>query len=103
MTYRVLALTVAVLSVLLVPSTQAQGLRQTPSRTVAPITVPQTEQRPADFIVAVVNSDPITNNEVHVRAMRLRAQMEQGANAPDLGELKRQVLERLIDQQLAVD
>ena len=99
MTYRVLALTVAALSALLVPSTQAQGLRQTPSRTVAPITVPQTEQRPADFIVAVVNSDPITNNEVHVRAMRLRAQMEQGANAPDLGELKRQVLERLIDER----
>lgn len=107
MTYRALALTVAALSALVVPSTQAQGLRQTPARPVVPAAVPQAVQRPADFIVAVVNSEPITNNEVHARAMRLRAQMEQRPDAPDMGELKRQVLERLIDEkaqlQQAVD
>lgn len=99
MTYRALALSVATLSALLVPGTQAQGLRPSANRTVTPAVVAPTQQRPADFIVAVVNSEPITNNEVHARAMRLRAQTEQDPKAPDMGELKRQVLERLIDER----
>ena len=99
MTHRVLALTVATLSALVVLSTQAQGLRPAPTRTVAPVATPDTTQRPADFIVAVVNSEPITNNEVHARAMRLRAQMAQGANLPEMGEFKREVLQRLIDER----
>ena len=99
MTHRVLALTVATLSALVVLSTQAQGLRPAPTRTVAPVATPDSTQRPADFIVAVVNSEPITNNEVHARAMRLRAQMAQGANLPEMGEFKREVLQRLIDER----
>lgn len=99
MTHRVLALTVATLSALVVLSTHAQGLRPAPTRAVAPVAVPDTTQRPADFIVAVVNSEPITNNEVHARALRLRAQMAQGANLPEMGEFKREVLQRLIDER----
>ncbi|MDP2370964.1 peptidylprolyl isomerase [Rhodoferax sp.] len=107
MTHRVLALTVATLSALVVLSAQAQGLRPAPARTVAPVAVAETTQRPADFIVAVVNSEPITNNEVHARALRMRAQMAQGANLPEMSEFKRDALQRLIDEraqlQQAVD
>lgn len=107
MTHRALALTAAVLSSLVLLSAQAQGLRQTPVRPVVPAAAPEVVQRPADFIVAVVNSEPITNNEVHARTMRLRAQMAQRTDLPEMGEFKRQVLERLIDEraqlQQAVD
>lgn len=56
--------------------------------------------RQADFIVAVVNSEPITNNEVRAEVARVTrelARMNQAAPAPD--ELRRQVLERLINER----
>jgi peptidyl-prolyl cis-trans isomerase SurA len=54
-------------------------------------------QRQADFIVAVVNSEPITNNEVRLRLLRAEQQLsQQGAPLPPRSELTRQVLERLI-------
>lgn len=99
MTHRVLALTLATLSALLVLGAQAQGLRPAPARTITPVTVPDTAQRPADFIVAIVNTEPVTNNEVHARAMRLRAQMAEGTNLPDMAVFKREVLQRLIDER----
>jgi len=34
-----------------------------------------TEPRPADFIVAIVNSEPITNNEVQTRLARIEQQL----------------------------
>lgn len=84
----------------------AQGLRVpggAPSaagaspRTVAPVVVSTDAQRAADFIVAVVNSDPVTNNEVRQEARRLLneiAQTRQGRPAD--AELGRLALERLI-------
>ena len=54
----------------------------------------------ADYIVAVVNSEPITNNEVRAEVARLTqelARQNQAAPAPD--ELRRQVLERLINER----
>ena len=40
-------------------------------------------QRQADFIVAVVNSDPITNNEVRTKLIRAEQQLaQQGAPLP---------------------
>ena len=54
-------------------------------------------QRQADFIVAVVNSEPITNSEVRQRLLRAEQQLtQQGAPLPPRAELSKQVLERLI-------
>jgi peptidyl-prolyl cis-trans isomerase SurA len=54
----------------------------------------------ADFIVAVVNSEPITNNEV--QTMRLRLEREaaaRGGARPSSEELNRQALEQLINDK----
>lgn len=101
----------ALLAVLLVvaSSTQAQGLRvpgaaspngalAAPStRTVTPVAVTGDAQRAADFIVAVVNSDPITNNEVRQEARRLRNELTENRQpVPRDEELAQRTLERLI-------
>lgn len=53
--------------------------------------------RQADYIVAVVNSEPVTNHEVTVRVERIAAQMaQQGAAVPPRAALVREVLERTI-------
>ncbi|HYF18879.1 MAG TPA: peptidylprolyl isomerase, partial [Ramlibacter sp.] len=53
--------------------------------------------RAADYIVAVVNSEPITNHEVRSRMVRFEQQMaRQGAALPPRSELAQAVLERLI-------
>jgi len=72
----------------------AQGLRPaTPSATRA-------APRSADYIVAVVNSEPITNNEVRARMDRLEKQFaQQGQALPPRGEFARQVLDRLISEK----
>ena len=83
---------------------QAQGLKPSSqlrmpvpaARSSAP-TSTASSQRQADFIVAVVNSEPITNNEVRLRMLRAEQQLsQQGAPLPPRSELARQVLERLI-------
>jgi peptidyl-prolyl cis-trans isomerase SurA len=54
----------------------------------------------ADFIVAVVNSEPITNNEV--QSMRLRLEREasaRGGARPSAEELNRQALDQLINDK----
>ena len=90
----------AVLSsaVLLPMAASAQGLRPagtpqaprlTPSVTLpaATATGGRTTTRSADFIVAVVNSEPITNNDVQIRMERVRAQMAgQGGGQQVAGE-----------------
>ena len=51
----------------------------------------------ADYIVAVVNSEPITNQEVLLRMQRLAPQLaQQGRPVPPRAEFVRLVLERLI-------
>jgi peptidyl-prolyl cis-trans isomerase SurA len=57
-------------------------------------------QRQADFIVAVVNSEPVTNNEVRAKLVRVEQQLtQQGTPLPSRAELERQVLERLISDK----
>ncbi len=57
-------------------------------------------QRQADFIVAIVNSEPVTNNEVRSKLVRAEQQLSQrGVALPPRGELVRQVLERLISDK----
>ena len=58
-------------------------------------------QRSADYIVAVVNSEPVTNNEVRTSLLRTEQQLVQAGSAmPPREELARLVLERLIADKL---
>lgn len=57
--------------------------------------------RPADYIVAIVNSEPLTNNEVRTRLTRVQHSLAaQGAAAPSREVLAREVLERLILEKI---
>ncbi|MEO5660212.1 MAG: peptidylprolyl isomerase [Polaromonas sp.] len=85
----------------------AQGLRAPPSlaapsgasdpssvRTVEP-------QRSADYVVAMVNAEPVTNNEVRERALRLGQQIVlQGSERPAQPELLQMGLDSLINEKL---
>jgi peptidyl-prolyl cis-trans isomerase SurA len=89
-------------------ATFAQGLRLTPTPALsiratnadgsnAP--VPTVVQ--ADFIVAIVNSEPVTNNEVKTRLIRYERRLaEQGAALPSRIDLAREVLEDIIREKL---
>ncbi len=80
----------------------AQGLRITPPAGAArPATRPvDNTPRRADYIVAVVNSEPITNNEVRTRMAQFAQQLtQQGQPVPPGAEFSREVLERLISEK----
>jgi peptidyl-prolyl cis-trans isomerase SurA len=106
MNFRSLALALACagqLAVLAVPAA-AQGFRITPQLggglPAAPAAPVPTGPRSADFIVAVVNSEPITNNEVRTRMRRFEQQLaQQGSPMPSRQQLAREVLERLITEK----
>ena len=70
-----------------------------PQRGIAPAepaaAAPVQGQRAAEFIVALVNSEPITNTEVQTRVNRILAENAEARRAP-IGELARLVLERII-------
>lgn len=56
--------------------------------------------QPVDYIVAVVNSDPITNNELRSAMQRVVKDLtQQRAALPSTQELRRRVLERLINER----
>lgn len=95
----------------------AQGLRaagvQTPSRpagvsraleqTQTPAISAERGLRSADFIVAVVNSEPVTNNEVRARLARVEeALAREGGQRPPMAQLAREVLEQLILEKAQV-
>ena len=68
----------------------------TPTSTPSLSAVPPRVQQ-ADFIVAVVNSEPITNSEVRTRLQRVQRQLaQQGGTIPPPAELAKEVLDRLI-------
>ncbi len=104
MTHRFVALTVAsFLSLLASWPSLAQGLRPSSGAALtAPVIRAQPEaQAPADYIVAVVNSEPITNSEVQREVQRVTQQLaQQRRPQPDRQELARQVLESLINQRV---
>lgn len=100
MRYRLTTLTFATL--VLAASVQAQGLRLTdgPSlgRASQASAAPSTQ---ADFIAAVVNSEPITNNEVQREMARVRQQLAAQQRAPlDQAGLAAEVLESLINRKV---
>jgi peptidyl-prolyl cis-trans isomerase SurA len=82
MKFRNWAPALGLLCCLAAPTAQAQGAQ------------------PADYIVAVVNSEPITNGEVRAATQRIVREMtQQRANMPPREELQRRVLERLINER----
>jgi peptidyl-prolyl cis-trans isomerase SurA len=101
---RPLAAALALLLALPMTGAQAQGLKPSgaarlPEAPLAASTLPVSAapQRQADFIVAVVNSEPITNNEVRTRMIRTEVQLKkQGMAVPPRRDLATQLLERMI-------
>ena len=57
------------------------------------------KSRPVDYIVVVVNSEPITNNEVQNLKLRLEMQLQPGATAPSAQVLTQQALDQLINEK----
>ena len=97
------ALLVATLLVWACLPAAAQALR--PATTApAPLATPLAPvpgTRAADFIVAVVNSEPITNQQVSAEVARIRQQLTaQRRPQPEAGELARQVLNQLINEKV---
>jgi len=78
----------------------------TPQAAAAPAAPASPAQAPvqqADYIVAVVNSEPITNNDVRERTARVIEQMTaQNAAIPPRAQLMQEVLERLIAERIQV-
>lgn len=80
----------------------AQGLRATPSLNLG-VGTQDTRQRSADYIVAIVNSEPITNQQVRNRVLQIEQQFSaRGAALPPRQELFSQVLERLISERTQI-
>ncbi len=92
----------AILAALAPSAAQAQGLRVSPQigASRSGQALPPTGPQQADYIVAVVNSEPVTNNEVRARLVRVEQQLaQQGGALPPRPQLARQVLERLISEK----
>jgi len=114
MNHRAIALGLACLASFVTHGAVAQGLRSSgaagpglsrisPAAPSFALPAPGagTALRQADFIVAVVNSEPVTNNEVRSRAERIAQQVaQQGGNLPPREALAREVLERLIVEKI---
>ena len=96
---RLKTLALAALMLVANPSAYAQALRLTDSPVLkAPGTPAATTQ--ADFIVAVVNSEPITNNELRRETQRIQEQVaQQRRPQPDVRVLAAEVLENLINNR----
>ena len=109
MTHRALVLTaiatlLATVFATLAPlGAQAQGLKPLPAQTITTPRVGNERPQQADFIVAIVNSEPITNGEVRVEVARLSGQLAQARRPqPSTSELTRIVLERMISDKAQV-
>jgi peptidyl-prolyl cis-trans isomerase SurA len=103
MTQRLIALTVASFVSL---TALAQGLRLPVEGVGSPaaasqIRMPSAVPQAADYIVAVVNSEPITNSEVQAMLQRVQQQLAQQPRPQAMSkEMARQVLERLINEKI---
>ena len=57
----------------------------------------------ADFIVAVVNSESVTDNEVKFRVAKMQQEsIEKGGAQPTPGELRKQALDALVEERVLV-
>jgi peptidyl-prolyl cis-trans isomerase SurA len=103
MNHRILVLTLASIATLAILPSQSQGLRPASGAGNAPAQFRVQPAAPlqADYIVAVVNSEPITNSEVQSELQRVTQQLaQQRRPIPESRELARQVLESLINQKV---
>jgi len=74
-----------------------------PTAPVEPAAAASSVPQQADFIVAVVNSEPVTNHEVTLRLARLQRQVaSQGGAQPPRELLAREALEQLILERIQV-
>ena len=90
-------------SIVLASGSVFAQLRASPTLTTPRLPSTDNVQRPADYIVAIVNSEPVTNNEVRARVLRFEQQLTQrGAALPSREEISAQVLERLIGERAQV-
>ena len=61
------------------------------------------QQQVSDWIVAVVNSEPITHQELQARLVRIELQLQNAGQAlPDRAELAQQLLQKMIDDRAQV-
>jgi len=82
---------------------QAQGLRASPAINHGAIALNATQLRSADFIVAIVNSEPITNQQVSNRLVQIEQQNSaRGAALPPRQDLYQQILEQLIAERTQI-
>ena len=59
--------------------------------------------RSADYIVAVVNTESVTNNEVTARFLKMQQEsIERGGSQPSPGELRKQALDALVEERVLV-
>jgi peptidyl-prolyl cis-trans isomerase SurA len=114
MNHRVFVLGLACLASFATLGANAQGLRaaaptgsSSPSLSralSAPLALPTPTASPAvrqaDYIVAVVNSEPITHNELQTRLARVLQQLADQPNPPPRALVEREVLERLILEKI---
>ncbi len=85
------------------PAAAAAAQAAAPATAAAGASAQALAPQSADYIVAVVNSEPITNNEVRARAARVAEQLQaQGAAMPPRAQLLHEVLERLISERIQV-
>jgi peptidyl-prolyl cis-trans isomerase SurA len=57
----------------------------------------------ADYLVAVVNSESVTNNEVNIRFLKMQQEsIEKGGSQPTSGELRKQALDALVEERVLV-
>lgn len=102
MTYSLRTFSLLCVTAMAAMSTQAQGLRPSSGLSLGAVAAraAQSGAQQADYIVAVVNAEPITRSELLLRVARARAQLtQQGVPLPTPEELARQVLERLIGEK----
>jgi peptidyl-prolyl cis-trans isomerase SurA len=86
------------LAFFIVPSA-AQSLRAPGAARSQPLPPPAaagSASGAADFIVAVVNSEPVTRNELQTRLVRIEQQLARQGNVPPRAQLVPEVLERLV-------
>jgi peptidyl-prolyl cis-trans isomerase SurA len=101
MTPRAFAIGLVCLASFVSQGAGAQGVRLPGAQ--APAATAQPGPRQADYIVAVVNSEPVTDSEVRARMARLQRQLaRQGGGQPPQDLLAREALEQLIQELVQV-
>lgn len=99
------------LAVVLACAAAAPASAQEPAKNVAIAPAPapaakaarRPESRPGDYIVAIVNDESVTNNEVTERLAKVREEdAEKGGPQPTEAELRKQALDQLIEERVLI-